>query len=303
MVEQLAGQGSLLRRVGDVVGQGRTGHVQRAFHGQQLRVEAFDRAGGGADADQQAATLERVQRAHEGVLADAVEHYVDADAIGHLTHTLGDIFVTVVDRVVAAVGAGHFGLGVAGHGADHGQAEQLGPLRDDQADATGGGVQEDAVARLEVIDAAHQVGRGQAAHGHGRGGLEGDGFRQLDQRLRRDQAFGTIGAEGIKETGVGDAIANHHVGHTLADRLDHAGGFHAHARRQRDRVGAVAEVGVGVVQADGDMTQPNLTRAGLANLDVFVAKHLGTTGFVEAYGFSHVCYLQSAIWTNCVDLR
>ena len=36
MVEQLTGQGGFFRRIGDVIRQRRAGHVQRAFHRQQL---------------------------------------------------------------------------------------------------------------------------------------------------------------------------------------------------------------------------------------------------------------------------
>ncbi|MOA61685.1 hypothetical protein D3C78_1868870 [compost metagenome] len=44
VVEQLVRQGRLLGRVGDVVGQGRTGQIEGALHGQQLRVEPVDGA-------------------------------------------------------------------------------------------------------------------------------------------------------------------------------------------------------------------------------------------------------------------
>ncbi|MNZ16729.1 hypothetical protein D3C78_337090 [compost metagenome] len=150
-------------------------------------------------------------------------------------------------------------------------------------------MQQDGVAGLEVIDAAHQVRRGQAAHGHGRGGLEGDGLRQLDQRRGRDQTLGRVGAEGVEEAGVGDAIAHRHVGDALAHRFHHAGGFHAHAVGQRDRVGAVAEIGIGVVQAHRHLAQAHLPRAGLADLGVLVAQHLGATGLMETYDFGHAC--------------
>ena len=62
---------------------------------------------------------------------------------------VGDVLARVEDDVVAAVGAGQLGLRVARDGADHGQAQQLGPLGDDQADAAGGGVQQDGVAGLQ----------------------------------------------------------------------------------------------------------------------------------------------------------
>ncbi|MDT4811806.1 hypothetical protein FQZ97_447510 [compost metagenome] len=185
------------------------------------------------------------------------------------------------------MGAGDFRLGLGGHGADHGQAEQLGPLRDDQAHATGGGMQEDAVAFLEVVDAAHQVGGGQAAHGHGGSGFEGDGLGQPDQRRRRHQALGGVGAQGVEKARVGDAVAQGDIAHALAHRHHHAGSFDADTVGQRNRVGAVAEIGVGVVQAYGDVTDADFTGSRIADFDVLVAEHFRPPGFIEAYGFGH----------------
>ncbi|MNQ88887.1 hypothetical protein D3C85_1041740 [compost metagenome] len=102
--------------------------------------------------------------------------------------------MAVVDGEVTAVGPGHLGLGLAGDGANHGQAEQLGPLGDDQPHPARGGVQQDAVTGLEVMDAAHQVGRRQAPHCHGGGGLAADAVRQPDEGGGRDQALGRISA-------------------------------------------------------------------------------------------------------------
>ncbi|MNH15947.1 hypothetical protein D3C79_755730 [compost metagenome] len=197
MVKQLASQLGFFRRVADVVGQRRTGQVQRTFHRQHHRVERRDRAGRGTHADHQATGFQRIQRTHEGVLANAVEHHIDAHAVGQFANAGGDVFMAVVDRMVATVSPGDFSLLLGRNRADHVQAEQLGPLRNNQANATGGSVQQDSVAFLEVVDAAHQVRGRQAAHGHGGSGLEADGFRQLDQRRGRDQALGAVGAKGV----------------------------------------------------------------------------------------------------------
>jgi hypothetical protein len=75
--------------------------------------------------------------------------------------------------VVAAVLAGELGLLVGAHGADHGGAEGLRPLADDQADAAGRGVDEDGVARLHAIGAPQQVLGGEALHHDRRALLEG----------------------------------------------------------------------------------------------------------------------------------
>src|SRR5690348_1211209 len=82
VAEELAGQGRALRRVGDVVRQRRAGDEQRALDGQLHGVDRRDRAGGRAEADQQPALREGVQRRRDGGLADAVVGHGDADAVG-----------------------------------------------------------------------------------------------------------------------------------------------------------------------------------------------------------------------------
>src|SRR4051794_31365612 len=61
VAEQLSGEHVALGRVGDVVGQGRPGHEQRALDGQLHRVDRRDRARRRPEADQQAAAGQRGQ--------------------------------------------------------------------------------------------------------------------------------------------------------------------------------------------------------------------------------------------------
>ncbi|MNN70466.1 hypothetical protein D3C81_1863180 [compost metagenome] len=56
---------------------------------------------------------------------------------------------------------------------------------------------------------------------------------------------------------------------------------------QVDRIGAVAEVGVGVVESDRHVAHPNLPRTGLADLGILVTQDFRSTGFMEAYDFGH----------------
>ncbi|MCY1357740.1 hypothetical protein D9M69_442440 [compost metagenome] len=178
--------------------------------------------------------------------------------------------MAVIDRMVATVSPGDLRFLLGRNRADHVQAEQLGPLRNDQTDTASGGMQQDAVARFEVVDAAHQVRGRQATHGHRGSGLEADGFRQLDQRRGRDQALGAVSAEGVEETGIGDAITDLDVGDPFTNGLDYARGLDAHAVGHRNRVGTVTEIGVGIVQANRHMTKANLAGTGLADFDVLI---------------------------------
>ena len=84
-----------------------------------------------------------VERAHEGVLADAVIDDRHALAAGDLPDPGDEILALVVDDVIVAMRPGELGLLGRADGADHGRAQMLRPLADDQADAAGGRVEQD----------------------------------------------------------------------------------------------------------------------------------------------------------------
>ena len=95
VAEQLAGQLALLRGIGDVVGKRRPRDEQRALDRELHRVDRRDRSRSGADAHEQAAPLQRIERAGEGVLADAVVDDRRAGAVGQLAHALRDVLAAV----------------------------------------------------------------------------------------------------------------------------------------------------------------------------------------------------------------
>ena len=77
----------------------------------------------------------------------------------------------------------------------------------------------------------------------------------------------------------------------MADALTHCrddtGRFDPHAVGHRDRVRAIAKVGIGIIEADGDMPQPDLTGAWVAHFNFLEPKDFGTTGFVKTYDLGH----------------
>ena len=115
-----------------------------------------------------------------------------------------------------------------------------------------------------------------------------DPVGQLEQRAGRHDPLGRIGAE--RASCVGDAIADCEFGDVGPDRDDHAGRFDPHAVRQWNRIIAKPEIGVGEVEADGGVPDADLAGPRIANLDVFVAKDLGTARFVKANRLCHQCY-------------
>jgi hypothetical protein len=220
--------------------------------------------------------LQALQRAHEGVLADRVVHHAHAFAPGDLLDPLGEVLARVDDGVVAAVGLGQRRLLVGTDGADHRGAEGARPLADDQADAAGGGMDQDGVAGLDLAGTAQQVLRGHALQHHRRTGLEVDRVGQLDQAVGRDVAHFGIGAD--RAAGIGDAVADLEVRDRAAHRLDHAGAFEADAGRHGQRIGAGAVVDVDVIEADGVVAHARLVGRRVADADFFPAQDFGTAG-------------------------
>ncbi|CAN0627694.1 protein of unknown function [Burkholderia multivorans] len=301
MAEQLVDQFRLFDRIGDVVGQARAGQVQRALAGQNLRIEWRDLAGGSADTDHQAAPLEGIERRHESGLAHAVKDHGYTHPAGQFAHARGHILMTVVDRVIATVSARYFSFGVGRDRADHRQSDQFRPLRNDQSDTARCSMKQHGVARLERIDSAHQVGGGQAPHGHGCRGLAADGVRQLDQKIGSNQALGAVGAQRVDEARVGHTVADRQMGDAGTDGLDHACCLIAKAAGEWNRVGASAEVSIGKIKPHSHVADAYLSRPRLSNVDVLKAKDLGAAGFVEFNDFRHI--VSSYIWTATVCIR
>jgi hypothetical protein len=77
--------------------------------------------------------------------------------------------------------------------ADDGEPYQLGPLRDDQSNAASGGMQQQDVAWLELMDAAQEIRSREATHRHRGGRFERNLVWKLDQRRGRDQPLGAVG--------------------------------------------------------------------------------------------------------------
>src|SRR5574337_54559 len=148
VVEEFARERVTLGRIADVVGERRARHIERALLRELRHGQRWHRTRGGAEAHQQATALERIERAFEGGLADAVENDRNAGAVGELADAGGNVLVTVVDDVVAAIGAGDGGLLLARHGPDHPEAEEFRPLAHDQTDAARRGVQDRKSTRL-----------------------------------------------------------------------------------------------------------------------------------------------------------
>jgi len=88
--------------------------------------------------------------------------------------------------------------------------------------------------------------------------LIGDAVREHDQAIRRHDPHLCIGA--LRTARIGNAVADLHVRHAGADRLDHASSLRAEAARQGRRVCTQSHIGVDIVEADGRVPDTSLTR-------------------------------------------
>src|SRR3546814_18758774 len=76
-------------------------------------------------------------------------------SLGDLLDPCDEIRGAVVDQVVVAILPGQLRLVGAAHRADHRGAERLGPLAEDQADATGGGMEQHGDRKSTRLNSSH----------------------------------------------------------------------------------------------------------------------------------------------------
>jgi hypothetical protein len=65
---------------------------------------------------------------------------------------------------------------------------------------------------------------------------------------------------------IGSAVTGDHVGHTVTDRLDHAGTLDTDAAGKRERVNSRPMIDVDIVDAHGLLAKPDFSGTGLGEL-------------------------------------
>ena len=184
--------------------------------------------------------------------------------------------------------ARHRGLLVGRDRADHGGAEMLRPLAQDQADAAGRRMHQDRVAGLHGIGVAQEIARGHAADHHRRRRALVDAVRQLHHARRRHVARLRIGA--VRPGHAGDAVADRDVRHAGPDRLDHAGALEPDAGGKRAHlVDAAADQHVAIIDRDRRVPHAHLTGGGRREVHVLPLHHLRSAVLVEAERLAHRC--------------
>src|SRR4051794_38665972 len=161
-LHQVLGGSLVILALGDVVEQRRPCREERSLLLQQADVESLDLPRRRTVGHESAERADAIERAREGRLADAVIDDVAERALGDLLHALDEILLIVEDDVLGAGLPGEFRLGLRARRADHGRAERLAPLAQQQADAASRRMNEDRVALLHLERAAQEILRGQS---------------------------------------------------------------------------------------------------------------------------------------------
>ena len=262
--------------------QGWAGDIQRTLG----RQDAGRKRGYGArcvtKADHQTKHGQAIQGLVPGVFAHGVVHHFDPFAAGDLFDPRLEVFGGVIDHMGSASFTRQGALGVAASRTDHVDTQGLGPLAEDQADATGSRVEQHRIPGMQTalrLGALEQVLHRQTFEHHGGPGLEADGVGQFAHAFGRHHAQLAICAGGL--AGVGRTVTHLQVRHTRAHCLDHACGFHAQLQGNRQRIQAGAEIHVGVVQARRMVANAHLARAGLAHAQGDYVQLLGSAVLVD----------------------
>jgi hypothetical protein len=241
--------------------------IDRAERAQPARRHGVGIARGFAERGHHPASAQAFQRCFERRLADRIVDDGNAFAAGDVAHARGKVLARVDDRMIATMCAGNIRLRLGAHSPDHRRAQVLRPLAHDEADAARGGVDQDRIARLDLVRLIEEATCGHAADNHRGGRALVDVGRQGDDPRRGDDAQFGVGA--FRHAGIGDAVADGKAAHLAPNCIDDAGAFEADRGRKRfHRMHTPAHQHVAVVDRDRDVADAHLCGTWSADLDV-----------------------------------
>jgi hypothetical protein len=259
---------------GDVVVELGAGDEERAEAGELDEVEGRDCTAGGAEEDEGSARAKDFEGLVEGGFADGVVDGVEA--LGRLLSDPGsEVFLGVEDDFIGSGGAGESGFFFGGDGGVDVGSEGLRHLREEEADASGTGVDENFVVGTDGVGGVGEIVGGHALE-HGSGGLlEGDGFGNLDEAV--GGSYGQLRV-GSGDGAPGDAVASFDGGDLIADGDDGSGGLLTGDEGQFGGVAAFTEVDVDEVDARGLETDERFSGTWGWGGKIAEGKDFGTAG-------------------------
>src|SRR4029453_13853110 len=214
----------------------------------------------------------------ESVLASPLVHPGHPLSFRDLFYPVEEFFAGCDDDVLGAGFLGERRFFITPHGADHGGAQVLRPLREQQTDAPGSRVHEDSVTLPYAVGAANEVLRRKALQHHCRCRLVVDTGRDLYEAVGRAQHHFRISAE---RAGIGDPLTHLEFPDLRADGLDDASALRAERERQLHRIQAAALIGIDIVESDRGVAYPHLSRPRISDLNLLPLHLLGAAVLVD----------------------
>jgi len=158
----------------------------------------------------------------EHVAADAIQHQVDALAVGDLVDLFDEVGLGVVDRMITAEVAGEVEFLGRARRSEHFRTCLRGQLHRSSADAARGGLDQHSLALFEVTPAEQTAVSGQELDREARGFVETHPLRDRKQRLRIGESVLRVAAAGKRRD---DAVALVQI-HAVTGRIDTSGRLH-----------------------------------------------------------------------------
>src|SRR5690348_4509634 len=265
----------------DIIVQRRPGEEKRSLFVEHLWIDRGHRTARLAEECEHPAPAKRVQRAFERRAPYRVVHDGDARVAGDALHFGDKIPRRVVDRLRSPGLVCKVELLLRRCRADYKSSAFLRDLTEQKSDATGGCVNETAVAVLERKGRRGEIMRGESLEEHCRRDFAAHRVGHFHGAIRRDDGTrGVCAAHALRH----DPIADAKLGDAAAERTN--GPRRLAPRRERPLNGVKALALVDLYEVDADCLdvddQLTGTRRGIRQL--FDAEHFRTAGFVDADG-------------------
>lgn len=198
-----------------------------------------------------------------------------------------EVFLGVENDIVCTGLACECGFFFCRHSGYDMDTEALGDLDEQQACATGTGMNENFVVELGDESIEQEVVGSHALEDRGGGLLIGDPVRYTDETVRGSDGVGRVSAG---DTAPSDAITGGKVLDIRGHGENRAGGFLAERVRQPGGVTAFAEVGINKIDAGGFDADERLTGGGC---------RVGKLGEDENFRTAGMIYLNGSHSSEC----
>ncbi len=262
-------------------------------------VEGRDRSAGATEEDHHAAGAEDFEGLVEGGLAYGVVDGVEAGAGGEGLNFCSEVFVGVEDDFVGSGFAGELSLFFVRDGSEDTRSEGLGHLGEQETDASGTGVDENLIARVDGIGRVRKVMGGHALKYGGSGLLCSDGFGDGDEGRGGSHCQLGIGSGDVTPDNAVSGFERRGREAWLAESDDGSGCLLTENVGEFGGVTAFTEIDIDEIDSAGFDADKSLAWAGGWRGKIAKGENVGGSGGENLDGL-HGCWMlsyEARLWT------